>query len=355
MRDVITDIDRWLESGETDIKIATVLKTYGSAPRGVGGKLAITKEGKVSGSISGGCVESSIIDEAMRMAPDAEPRVLHFETSDESAWEVGLPCGGTIDVLLEVLDREHYDYLRTRIQENERAFSVTVVGREGSRSGAKLSFDTRGSSVGSLGNGALDSRVKEIAAHSEKSARIETEDGFDLFVEVFAPASMLVIVGGVHIAIALAKIAKILGFLTTVVDPRRTFGSSERFPEVDRLITRWPDEAFERIALTPETAVVVLTHDPKLDDPALSYALRSPAFYIGALGSNRTQARRKERLLHMDFTETELSRIHGPVGLDIAAATPEEIALSIATEIVALSRHADSVLRTSDFARRAGR
>lgn len=351
MRDVIPDINRWLESGDTDIRIATVLKTYGSAPRGVGGKMAVGSRGGISGSISGGCVESSIIEEARSMPADSAPAILHFETSDDNAWDVGLPCGGTIDVLLEPLRLDHYSFLEQRIAANERAYSVTVVGGGVLPVGGKISFGADGAAIGSSGGGdGLDRRLRELAERSEQSARIETDDAMDLFVEVFPPAPTLVLIGGVHIAIALVRLAKILGFRTVVVDPRKTFGTAERFPEVDRLIDSWPDKAFEQIELTPETAVVVLTHDPKLDDPALVAALRSPAFYLGALGSNRTQARRKQRLLEAGFSAEELSRIHGPVGLDIGAASPEEIALSIATEIVALSRNAGAVLRRSDFA-----
>ena len=356
MRDVTADINRWIESGDTDIRIATVLKTYGSAPRGVGGKMAVGSRGGISGSISGGCVESSIIEEARAMPADGAPEVMHFETSDDNAWDVGLPCGGTIDVLLEPLMLDHYSLLEKRIGANERAYSVTILGGRGPTTGGKISFGVDGASIGTTGGGAeLDDRLKELAKRAERSTRIETDDGLDLFVEVFPPAPTLVLVGGVHIAIALVRLARILEYQTVVVDPRKTFGSAERFPDVDRLIGRWPEEAFEQIALTPETAVVVLTHDPKLDDPALVSALRSDAFYIGALGSNRTQARRKQRLLDAGFSERELSRIHGPVGLDIGAATPEEIALSIATEIVALSRRAGSVLRMIDFALGAGR
>lgn len=355
MKDIITDLDKWIDSGEEKIAIATVLKTYGSAPRGVGGKLAIGGEGRITGSISGGCVESSIIEEGLKTTYDSPPRVLHFETSDETAWDVGLPCGGTIDVLLEPLNREHLDFLRERVRTNERAYTVTVIGAPDNRTGNKMSFDGTGRFVGSIGpDPEADRHLTETAYACEHSMRVETRDGLDLFVEVFPPAPTLVLVGGVHIAIALARIAKVLGFITVVVDPRKTFGSSERFPEVDRLLGKWPEEAFDELVLTPETAVVVLTHDPKLDDPALTCALRSPAFYIGALGSNRTQARRKQRLLEMGFSEAELSRIHGPVGLEIAASSPEEIALSIATEIIALSHHANSVLRTSDFAIETG-
>lgn len=348
MREIIRDVDRWIESGEQRIAVATVLKTYGSAPRGVGGKLAIAGDGRISGSISGGCVEGAIIEEGSKLALSAPPKILHFETSNESAWEVGLPCGGTIDVLLENLNLEHYRFLKERVDTNEWAFSVTVI--EGELSGTKISFDRKGNSIGKNLEGALGENLLQLASKYESAKKTTTGDGIELFIEAFRPAPTLVVVGGVHIAQALVGFAKILGYLTIVVDPRQTFGNIERFPAVDRLIQKWPDDAFNQFEITPETSVVVLTHDPKLDDPALYRTLKSPAFYIGALGSNRTQEKRKRRLMEMGFTEEELSRIHGPVGLDIDASTPEEIALSIITELVALSRHSKSVLRVSDFA-----
>ncbi|HUX20671.1 MAG TPA: XdhC/CoxI family protein [Spirochaetia bacterium] len=355
MREIINEVDRWIGSGEQRITVATVLKTYGSAPRGVGGKLAVAGDGRICGSISGGCVESAIIEEGLKMEPSSPPRVLHFETSNESAWEVGLPCGGTIDVLLENLEIEHYRFLKERVEANEWAFSVTIL--EGELRGRKISFDRKGNSFGLAGPlaGALGDGLRKLASKFESSTRATTDDGIELFVEAIRPAPTLVLVGGVHIAIALVAFAKTLGYRTIVVDPRQTFGSAERFPDVDRLIRRWPDEAFEQFEITPETSVVVLTHDPKLDDPALYRTLKSPAFYIGALGSNRTQENRKKRLMEMGFSEGELSRIHGPVGLDIDASTPEEIALSIITELVALSRHSKAVLRVSDFALTASR
>lgn len=357
MREIITDVERWIGSDVDGIAIATVLKTYGSAPRGVGGKLAVARDGRISGSISGGCVESAIIEEGVKLTEGSPPKILHFETSNESAWEVGLPCGGTIDVLLENLDRTHYQFIKHCIDANQWAHTVTVVGSNDDSIGRKLSFDDQGNRVGAIApeNKTYEARILEAAGGMSESGQIELEEGVRLFVEAFPPTPTLILVGGVHIAIALVGFARILGFRTVVVDPRRTFGSAERFPNVDRLIQEWPEQAFENLELTSETSVVVLTHDPKLDDPALKRVLKSPAKYIGALGSNKTQAGRKQRLLEMGFGEEELARIHGPVGLDIAASSPEEIALSIITEIVALSHHSDSVLRVSDFALDAAR
>lgn len=311
--------------------------------------MAIGERGQIAGSISGGCVESSVIDEGMRIAPGDPPKLLHYETSDDRAWEVGLPCGGSIDVLLEPLDPAQLAFLRRCLDANVCAYSVTIIGGDSQPLGKKISFDLSGASIGSDG-GMLDRRLVELARSSSETKRVRAEGAIELFVERFSPAPTLVVVGGVHIALALVRMVRALGYLTAVVDPRKSFGSPVRFPDVDRLLPEWPQEAFEKIHLTADCAVVVLTHDPKLDDPALEAALRSPVFYIGALGSHRTQERRRLRLERLGFTPAELARIHGPAGLDIEASTPAEIALAIAAEMVALRHKARSVLRHSDFA-----
>lgn len=349
MRDIIDEVSRWVEAGENGIAVATVLATYGSAPRGVGGKMAVGENGQIAGSVSGGCIEATIIEEGSRVSPGARPRVLHFETSDDNAWEVGLPCGGTIDILLEPLLADHAAFLAQRVAQNAHAYSITVIDGPEGRVGKKLSFDADGATVGSIDE-SVDEQLRALTRGMTEAGRRVKVEGMELFVESFAPQPTLAIVGGVHIAMALVRIAGALGYRTTIVDPRGTFGNEERFPAVDKLVRSWPEEAFSENEPTAETAVVVLTHDPKLDDPALVAALRSDAFYIGALGSSRTQSRRRERLARLGFSGEELARIHAPVGLDIGAATPEEIALAIAAEIVALRRDARPVLRPSYFA-----
>jgi xanthine dehydrogenase accessory factor len=189
------------------------------------------------------------------------------------------------------------------------------------------------SSAGSL-EVDLSGMAKDSLANG-MTQRVLLDEGLELFIEPILPPPTLIAVGGVHITVALMELAKTLGFRTVVVDPRRAFGNGQRFPHVDRLIQSWPDEAFQEIPITHSTAVAMLTHDPKLDDPALKIALTSPAFYVGALGSRQTQAKRRQRLLEEGLTEAQLDRLHGPIGLDIQAGTPEEIALSILSEIVA--------------------
>ena len=337
------DVQRWLDSGEQHIVLATVTKTYNSAPRAAGSKMAIRADGGITGSVSGGCVESAVIEESLRMAPGQPPRILHFETADERAWEVGLPCGGSIDVLVEQLNLQHFRFLREKLLQNEQAIAATIIQGPRELLGEKIAFSRSGEQLGAA-RATLAEQLMRAASQQTRSATVDMGDGLEAFVDVFPPATTLVIVGGVHVGVALARLAKIIGYRTVVIDPRKTFGNAERFPEVDRLLQVWPDEAYAMMELTPETAVAVLTHDPKLDDPALAGALRSQAFYVGALGSARAQARRRKRLQQAGFSQAELSRIHGPIGLDIHAATPEEISLSILSEIVALTRGAAALL-----------
>lgn len=344
MRDVIDDVQRWLDSGERHIVLATVIRTFNSAPRGVGSKMAIRGDGKIAGSVSGGCVEAAVIEEGVRMAAHQPPRILHFDTADENAWEIGLPCGGSIDVLIEHLNQEHFRFLRERLRENEQVVAVTVIRGPEALLGEKIAFARRGEPFGTART-TLFERLMRAARPLTSSAIVDIGEGMEAFVDVIPPATTMVIVGGVHVGLALARLARIVGYRTVVIDPRKTFGNAERFPDVDRLLQVWPDEAYRMIELTPETAVAVLTHDPKLDDPALAGALRSAAFYVGAMGSARSQEQRRTRLQRLGLTQAEIARIHGPIGLDIAAATPEEIGLSILSEVVALTRGAHSVLR----------
>ena len=339
------DVQRWLDSGEQHIVLATVIKTYASAPRAAGSKMAIRADGRITGSISGGCVESAVIEEGLRLSTHQPPRILHFETADEKAWELGLPCGGSIDVLIEHLNVEHFQFLKGKLLANERAVAVTITRGPEKLLGEKIAFSRSGELTGAALI-TLGEQLKRAAGNQTRSATVDIGDGVEAFVDVFPPATTLIIVGGVHVGVALARLAKIVGYRTVVIDPRKTFGNAERFPEVDRLMQVWPDEAYGTMELTAETAVAILTHDPKLDDPALAGALRSPAFYIGALGSARAQAQRRARLQQLGFSEAELARIHGPIGLDLRAATPEEIGLSVLSEIVALTRGADAILST---------
>lgn len=338
MKDVIDDIDRWLAADAGPIALATVIETWGSAPRKVGAKMAFTGGGAaITGSVSGGCVESAVIEAGESALDTGRPCLLHFGVADETAWNVGLACGGTIDVFVERLDPAIYAVARKWVLAGEPGAVVTVVAAPDERLGRKLVVDASGAITGSLGPD-LDEPAAQLARQARRSARHALTDGVGLFVDALRPVPSVSIVGGAHIAVALARMARLLGYRVNVVDPRRAFGSAARFPDADRLIQAWPDKAFAELPIDAETAVVTLSHDPKIDDPALAAALRSDAFYVGALGSRKTNAKRRERLAALGLAEEQLGRIHAPVGLDIGADNPEEIALAIMAEIVAAYR-----------------
>lgn len=342
MRDVAAQIDAWRAEGEP-IALATVIETWGSAPRGAGAKMALTPSGKIAGSVSGGCVEAAVVEAGTEVLETGRPRLLRFGVADDTAWSVGLPCGGSIEVFVEPYDLALHEHLRAVVEEERRAALATVVGGGADLVGRKLLLFRDGRRVGSLG-GVLDERVApEVhqALDEGRSRRLRLEaapgidEALDVFIEVTEPAPTLVVVGGVHIAVALTAIAKTLGYRTVVVDPRRAFGSEARFPHADRILHAWPDDALSEIGLGASTAVAVLTHDPRLDDPALRVALRSPAFYVGALGSRAAQTKRRQRLIEAGLTEPEIARLRAPIGLDLGGRRPEEIALSVMTQVVA--------------------
>ena len=338
MRDILPDLDKWRADAERkSIALATVVQTWGSSPRRAGAKMAITPDGKITGSVSGGCVEGAVYETGVDVLKSNRPQLLHFGVADETAWEVGLACGGSIDIFVKPLEGEFFRALREVLVEEKTAVLVTVIRGPAELLGREMLVEEDGSVTGSLSDElnkpAID-MAREILTQSE-SRRAMLNDDIEVFAEVILPPPTLIAVGGVHITIALMALAKTLGYRTVVIDPRSAFGNEERFPNVDKLVQRWPDEAFEEIPLTRSTAVAMLTHDPKLDDPALKIALPSPAFYVGALGSKTTQAKRRQRLLDDGMTAEQLNRLHGPIGLKIGAGTPEEIAMSIMAEVVA--------------------
>jgi xanthine dehydrogenase accessory factor len=330
-RDVLKDVERFRAEGE-EVALATVVRTWGSGPRGPGAKMAFTKGARIAGSVSGGCVEAAVVEEGREVLATGQPKLLRFGIADETAWNVGLTCGGSIEILVEKLDDSLF-----------RAFSDAIA------SGSSLARATvvRGSGLGKttlVRDGEPSAGEVETAALRAIELRqpevIATADGSEVFLDVEVPPPSLIMVGGVHIAVALTAMAKALGYRTIVIDPRGVFGSEERFPHADQLVHEWSDEGLESIGLDRSSAVATLTHDPKIDDPALLVALRSPAFFVGALGSRKTHEKRVKRLLERGLTEAELSRLHAPVGLDIGSRSPEEIALSILAQIVAVRNRA---------------
>ncbi len=344
MKEVLSDIDGWLVE-EKQVALATVVQTWGSAPRKVGAKMALTSDGKISGSVSGGCVEGAVFDEGVEAVEHGQGKLLHYGVADETAWEVGLACGGIIEVFVEPLDSEVYHFIQTLIDEDTAFATATIIGGPAELLGKKLVVQHDREKFGRI-SPEIDEQATAIARVILENGRSErqkftipdSDTEIELFVEVSLPKPKLIMVGGVHIAIALTDIAKTVGYETIVIDPRRAFGSEARFSHADQLIQAWPDKAFETIILNDSSAVAMLTHDPKIDDPALKVVLNSRAFYIGALGSTKTQAKRRERLREMGFDDEQFGRIHGPIGLDINANTPEEIAVAIMAEIIAARR-----------------
>jgi len=336
VRDVIPEIERWRGEGKV-VALATVIETWGSGPRTAGARMALTAEGGIAGSVSGGCVESAVVQAGREVLKTGRPELLHFGVADETAWNVGLACGGTIEVFVQRLDPAHYERLRAALAEERPVANLTVVSGPEDLLGRELLVAEPGPVFGQL-PGELEPDAAEAARTAlaqGRSERRRLEGGVEVFIDVLPPSPLLVVVGGVHIAIALTTLARTLGYRTVIIDPRQAFGSPERFPHADRLIQEWPDDAFSQISLTRSTAVTTLTHDPKIDDPSLRLALKSPAFYLGALGSRKTHQRRRERLLEQGITQAEFDRIHAPIGLDLGAETPEEIALAVMAQILA--------------------
>lgn len=306
----------WHRAGQ-GAALATVIQTWGSAPRRVGSQLAISGAGEIMGSVSGGCVEGAVIAEAIDAITDGRVREMEFGVSDEDAFAVGLACGGTIRVLIDPVgsvlpEALLADLVAARAARTPAAYEADLDA--GTRALHRNGFETRF---------ALD--------------RSGFEDGTRRFIGIHNPPLRLMVVGGVHIAQALMPMAQMAGYDPVLIDPREGFASQARFAG-QTIVHDWPSDALAALGLDTRTALVLLTHDPKLDDPALEIALTSDAFYIGALGSTRTHAKRVERLMGAGFTPDQIARIHGPIGLDIGSASPAEIALSIMAEMTAVLR-----------------
>jgi xanthine dehydrogenase accessory factor len=307
---------QWHEKGIGAV-IATVVETWGSAPRRVGSQLIVSGDGKMEGSVSGGCVEGAVVLEALESLKDNETKVLEYGVSDGDAFAVGLACGGKIRVLVEPVGKQIPQKLLQEL--------VDVISKDQSV-------------IYEINIKTLQRRL----VYNEYEDRVRKDrSGFAddqiTFLNVYSPKIKMDIVGAVHIAQALVPIAKIAGFSPRIIDPRESFANHERFGGIE-ISNDFPDLALTKTKPNYRTAVVLLSHDPKLDDPALHIALQSEAFYIGALGSKKTHHKRKERLRNSGFKEKQIERIYGPIGLNIGASSPEEIAISILSEVIATLR-----------------
>ncbi|TCP43050.1 XdhC family protein [Rhodovulum marinum] len=307
----------WHRAGRGAV-LATVVETWGSAPRPVGSQLAISGEGGMAGSVSGGCVEGAVIAEALEALADGKPRMLEFGVSDDDAFAVGLACGGRIRVLVEPVGAALPEPLLADLAaaRAERRAVAYVVNTE------SWARRLAGPDDPALGPQIAD-RLRADRSGFEGNA----------FIGIHNPPLRMAIVGAVHIAQPLVQMARLAGFAPTLIDPRPAFGALDRFPG-EVILDDWPDAALAHHGLDARTAVVTLTHDPKLDDPAILAALDSDVFYLGCLGSTRTHAKRVERLRGAGIPDDRIARIHAPVGLNIGAKSPAEIAVSIMAQII---------------------
>lgn len=337
MRDLLRELHAFTTAGDP-VGRGVVTSVWGSAPRPEGACLLATRSGKVAGSVSGGCVEGATA-EAIRAAMDGGgQKLVTFGVSDETAWSVGLACGGTIKVLVQ-------PSLPERVLAAAHGVAGVVVATviadpDGQRLGLSASIGEGGAVDTDPGAEWLGMAVREAALAALRREASATVDvvapggaAAGVFLEVFPRRPMLLIFGAVHIAVALVPMARALGYRTVVADGRTAFLNRERFPLADELILGWPDEAFRQVEITPATHICVLSHDPKFDEPALRSALRSPAAYIGAIGSRKTQEARRARLRAEGFGAADLERLHGPIGLDLGGRSAAETALAILAEI----------------------
>jgi len=340
VRDVGATVDRWHAAGE-EIALATLVRVSRAAPRLPGARLAVTRTGHIVGSVSGGCVESDVATRAMGVLEDGRCAFASYGIPDESGLTDGPSCGATIDVLIEPFAATTaWRALRDAIEDG-RAAALALAFAPPSLAGRQLVVSAD-AIVGTIDR-KVDAEAVDVARRLLETggAHVTEVAGASVFFEAFLPPEHLVVVGATHVAMPLCRMARELGRRVTVVDPRRAFATEERFPDVDRLVREWPEDALPSLGLDERSSVVVLTHDPKFDLPALEIALRSGARYVGALGSRRTHERRRSHLRAAGLTEADVDRIHAPVGLDLGAESPAEIALAILAEMTAVRRGRD--------------
>jgi xanthine dehydrogenase accessory factor len=376
LRDILDPIAKWWDTGEV-FGLATVVRTFRSAPRGPGAAMAVSAEGEVTGSVSGGCVEGAVYELAQEVVATGQPVLQTYGVSDDDAFAVGLTCGGILHVFVEPVSTESFAELgdvTAAIRAGEPVAVATVIEGPGRVSARRVIWaaedgpEAAAAGDGPAGNGAAghgapparhrgasgtlgagdrldqavddDARgmlaqgltgVRHYGAHGERRG-----DDLAVFVHSFAPPPRMLVFGAIDFAAAVARAGKFLGYQVTVCDARPIFATKARFPEADEVVVEWPHRYLARTAVDERTVICVLTHDPKFDVPVLEVALRTPAGYIGAMGSRRTHDDRLERLREAGLAEAELARLRSPIGLDLGARTPEETAVSVAAELIQL-------------------
>jgi len=325
VKDIIEILERWNREG-AEVALGTVVERVGSAPRDPGAALAVSSTGVVTGGVTGGCVEPAVIREASEVLQGGRARLVHYGLDDEGGFEVGLVCGGRIAVAVYRLDPTLIDPLAAAVQ-SDTPVAVTLRLDEERFGEQALVFP------GVPANGATSDAVRSLLEIGE-SAIVETSDGDPVFVEPYAPRPNLYLFGASDHVAALVTIGKQLGYRVTVCDPRRVFLTRERFPLADELTDEWPDQFLLRAPIDARTAICLMTHDLKFDVPALRVALVSEAGFIGAMGSVKTRAERDARLRELGIGDADLARLHQPVGIQVGARTPDEVAVTIAAQLI---------------------
>ncbi|MDP1711342.1 MAG: XdhC family protein [Candidatus Nanopelagicaceae bacterium] len=344
MRKIIDEIQPWFDSGQA-FALATVIKTWSSAPRSVGAAMAVSQSGEVVGSVSGGCVESAIYETALEVLKTGHSQIVTYGVSDDNGFAVGLTCGGTIELFIQIVTQKHFPQFQLildAIKEHRPIAIATLINGPGTP-GARMVFD-HAEVHGTFNIPGLDHCVVEDGRGLLRQGITRTlklgpagermMDEVSIFVESYALPPKMILFGAMDFAIALAQMGKFLGYHVTVCDARVPFANKKRFPEADHVVVDWPHRYLPTLEIDERTVICVLTHDPKFDVPVLEIALRTNAGYVGAIGSRRTHEDRLGRLREIGMTESELARLHSPIGLDIGSRTPEETAISIAAEII---------------------
>jgi xanthine dehydrogenase accessory factor len=346
MRDLLQHLDEWWDRGD-DFALATVVSVRGSAPRQPGASMAVRTDGEVVGSVSGGCVEGAVYELANEVLATREPVLQTYGISDDEAFAVGLTCGGILDILVRPVDADRqptFPAVAASITAEEPVALATIISGDGPVAAQVAVWGDR--SEGSLGTEGLDVAVVDDARGMLAQGRTgirhygprgeRRQDEVAVFVESFAPPPRMLVFGAIDFAAAVARLGKYLGYRVTVCDARPVFATEKRFPDADEVVCEWPHRYLSGATVDGRTVIAVLTHDPKFDVPLLEVALRTPAAYIGAMGSRRTHDDRLARLRERGLTDDELARLRSPIGLDLGARTPEETAVSIAAEIIGL-------------------
>ncbi|MEJ6761620.1 MAG: XdhC family protein [Candidatus Planktophila sp.] len=344
MREIMNEVLPSFNLGKPFV-LATVTRTWSSAPRPVGAAMALLDSGEVIGSVSGGCVEGAIHEVSLEVMKTRQSQSVTYGVSDDNAFAVGLTCGGTIELFIQYIDSATFPEfadIASHIEQEQAVGVATLIYSEGGI-GARIIL-TKSDANGTLGNSQLDHAAIEGARALLKHGTTKTlklgpngenrMDDVSVFVESFAPAPRMIIFGAIDFAAAVARIGKFMGYYVIVCDARALFATKRRFPDADEVIIDWPHRYLPKVEVDETTVICVLTHDPKFDVPVLEIALRTSAGYVGAMGSRRTHEDRLVRLREIGMTEAEISKLKSPIGLDLGGRTPEETAISIAAEII---------------------